>query len=148
MSWEADHFTLAEFLRSDKARELGDSNQPGPLHLAIITHITAPGMEDVRAVLGNKPLPVMSGYRNPRVNKAVGGVPNSDHAFGFAVDFQVPHMGLKMAGERIIRSDIEFDQLIWEKSRRILHISFNPRLRREVLTQAGKAGTAFQKGLV
>ena len=82
------HFTLAEFLRSDKADELGDPNTPDERHLRAL-HATALGMEQVRRILGSNPITITSGYRNPRVNAAVGGVPTSAHALGYAADFTV-----------------------------------------------------------
>lgn len=46
-------------------------------------------MEEVRSRLGDRPIVVTSWYRPPRVNAAVGGVPNSTHLRGYAVDFIV-----------------------------------------------------------
>ena len=46
-------------------------------------------MEEVRRRLGNRPIIVTSWYRPPAVNAAVGGVPNSTHLNGYAVDFTV-----------------------------------------------------------
>ena len=95
---------------------------------------TAQMMEVVRGILGNRPIKVNSGYRSPAVNKAVGGVPNSAHALGYAVDFVCPSYGdpysiclaLQKAG-------IQFDQIIHEK-RAWVHISFDPRFRGQLLT--------------
>lgn len=43
-------------------------------------------LEVLRAELGNKPITVNCGYRSPEHNKAVGGVPNSQHLVGKAAD--------------------------------------------------------------
>lgn len=44
-------------------------------------------MENIRRILGNRPIRVLSWYRCPAHNKAVGGASNSQHLFGRAVDF-------------------------------------------------------------
>lgn len=137
------HFSLAEMT----VTSVNLSNEPEPEHM-IALHILAYGMENVRRILGNKPIRVNSGYRNRKVNIAVGGVSNSDHALGYACDFQpVSGSTAKECCEKIIASGLVFDQLILERNDRIIHISFNPRLRSQVLRQPGGPGTAFSKGL-
>lgn len=142
------HFTLEEFTRSDAAAAMDppNDNKPTKEHLANLK-TTAKGMEAIRATCGDHPIFVSSGYRNPEVNAAVGGVENSDHAIGYACDFIVRGMPLLSAANLIINSEIKFDQLIHETSRGILHASFNPKMRRQVLTQAGPAGTPVTKGI-
>ena len=133
------HFTLAEATRSDTAIKMGLSNAPSPDDLQTLTE-TAYQMERVRTLLGDQPIHVSSWYRNEQVNKAVGGVPNSAHRLGYAVDFTCPGYGDVTAVCRAIEaSGIEFDQLIWEYGRWV-HISFDPRNRRQVLhiKQAGQ----------
>ena len=53
---------------------------------------TAANMDAVREFLGH-PIYINSWYRNFLVNKAVGGVPNSQHSRGEAVDFRCPGYG-------------------------------------------------------
>lgn len=141
-----EHFTLQEFLRSDAAEKLGNDNAPTPEHLENLKQ-TAEGMELVRDACGSAAITVTSGYRNPAVNASVGGVPNSDHALGWACDFQVHQLAPVVVVKLIIAADIEFDQLIHETSRNILHLSFNPRTRHEVMTQAAGPGTPFTEGI-
>ena len=142
----SEHFTLEEFTRSSTANEIGNDNSPTPEHLENLTQ-TAAGMELVRSACGNVPVTVTSGYRNPVVNSAVGGVPNSDHALGWACDFHINGLTPIQAASHIEVAEIKYDQLIHETSRDILHISFNPRMRQEALTQAGGPGTPFTKGI-
>jgi len=139
------NFSLEEFTRSDAAERLGDPNRPNPTHFLNIKRL-AEGMEEVRALFG-KPVRITSGYRNPRVNRAVGGVPTSAHALGHAADFTVDGMTPLEVAKRIRDSGIKFDQLILEGSRGIVHLSFDPRLRQEVKRQPGKAGTQVFWGL-
>ncbi|MDP1873804.1 D-Ala-D-Ala carboxypeptidase family metallohydrolase, partial [Phenylobacterium sp.] len=104
-------------------------------------------LEKVRSLLGDRPITVTSAYRNPAVNAAVGGVKTSDHAQGHAADIVVGTLSPYETAKRIRDSGIKFDQLILETSRGVVHISFAPRMRRQVLTQAGKAGSEIQQGL-
>jgi len=54
-------------------------------------------MEEVRTILGDKPILVSSGYRSPAVNAAVGGSKSSAHMSGLAVDFSCPGFGTPRA---------------------------------------------------
>jgi len=151
MTQLSTHFSLAEMTRSSAADRLGDANDPTPAHLANLK-VTAAGLEQVRDLFGGLAVTVLSGYRNPRVNKAVGGVPNSDHAQGFAADITVTGVSAYQVALRLqaaVRSSrINVDQVIYEKSRGIVHVSFAPRMRGQVLTQAGGPGTACVQGVI
>ncbi len=46
-------------------------------------------LDKVRADFGNRPITVTSWYRDPVSNKAVGGVRNSQHLWGWAADIQI-----------------------------------------------------------
>lgn len=130
----SEHFTLEEFMRSDKAQELGIDNTP-PADVVEHLRRTATFMEQVRALLG-VPLRVTSGYRCHALNAAVGSKPTSDHVTGNAVDFVAPGFGSPLAVcVRLAASDLPFKQLIWEYGR-WTHISFDGMTpaRREVLT--------------
>lgn len=140
------NFWLAEMTASDAARELGYDNKPTSEHLANLRTL-ALGMEQVRAVLGGNPISIESAYRNARVNAAVGGVAKSAHALGLAADFIAVGLTPLATARKLQASTLVFDQLILESSRGICHISFAPMLRREVLTQAGGAGTITVAGL-
>ena len=140
------NFWLAEMTASDTARELGYDNDPTVEHLANLRTL-ALGLEQVRAILGANPIRIESAYRNPRVNKAVGGVPTSAHAIGLAADFVVAGLTPLTVARKLEASKLVFDQLILESGRGICHISFAPLLRREVLTQAGGPGTTTIAGL-
>lgn len=138
------HFTLDEFTRSQAAIDMGDTNQPTEEHFNHLTKL-AWQMEEVRALFG-KPLIVTSGYRNPHVNAAVGGVPNSDHALGYAADFKIEGIDDLEAAKVVRDSNIKFDQLIYEAGRAV-HLSFHPRMRQQVLRQPGGPNTPVYEGL-
>src|SRR5688572_27372738 len=127
------HFHLDEFTRSDTARSRGLSNKPRPEHLVNL-RILADFLEKVRALpaVGNRPMTVESAYRNPEVNAAVGGVPNSDHCKGLAADIQVDGLADLDLAVAIRDSGLDFDQVIREDGRTV-HVSINPRNRRQAL---------------
>lgn len=108
------HFTLAEFVTSQTAARLGIDNTPGPVTIANLRK-TAATLERVRSLLGGVPIIVTSGYRCPKLNKAIGGSATSAHMTGMAVDFIAPRYGspYKIA-KAIVGSEIPFDQVIHE----------------------------------
>jgi zinc D-Ala-D-Ala carboxypeptidase len=101
-------------------------------------------MEGVRDVLGGKPIHVNSGYRSPALNRAVGGVADSAHLTGHAVDFICPAFGPPIAICRaLVLAGVRFDQLIEEGT--WVHISFDPRWRGQVMTKT--PGGGYRDGL-
>ena len=140
------NFTLAEMIASDAAAALGDANRPTAEHLANLRTL-ALGMEQVRAILDNRPVTIGSGYRNAKVNEAVGGVANSAHSLGLAADFKIEGLTAPATARTLAASTLVFDQLILESSRGVCHLSFAPALRREVMTQSGAPGSILRIGL-
>jgi zinc D-Ala-D-Ala carboxypeptidase len=107
-------FTLEEFSFSEAAARLGIDNTPIPI---VITNLglVAAVMETIRTLLGNRPIVVRSGYRSMAVNQAVGGVATSAHCHGLACDFVCSSFGTPaVVALAILKSDIEYDQLILE----------------------------------
>lgn len=142
------HFTLAE---ATKTSQPYDNSPDSDEDLATLQR-TAFYMEEVREYLGGKPIIVTSWYRNDRVNQAVGGVPNSQHRLGEAVDFVCPQYGdPREICIALANSDIPFDQLILEPT--WVHISFKTSRhkrgqapRQEVLTMF-RNPTRYVKGI-
>jgi zinc D-Ala-D-Ala carboxypeptidase len=143
----SDNFFLDEFLVSDKADQFGIPNTPEPEHLKSIMTLLVPGLEAARTILENRAIVITSAYRNPRVNKLVGGTPTSAHPRGFAADIRVSGLTHFQVARLLAASRIRFDQLILEISRNIVHLSFDPRLRMQVKTQARGPGTEIVDGL-
>lgn len=138
----SDHFTLQELTRSQTAERNGWNNQPAFTALANLKE-TAWRMEAVRAVL-NAPIYVSSGYRSPKLNKAIGGSATSHHCLGFAVDFTAPaHGSPQEVVETLKNSGVNYDQLIYEGS--WVHISFAPSMRRQTLTAIFGNGVTYKK---
>lgn len=120
------YFRLSEFINSATAKRLGIDNTPS---FEVVDNLNrlADYLDDIREKLG-KPILVSSGYRCPRLNKAVGGVVNSQHQKGFAADLVCDDMP-KL--ESILRETGGFDQLIKEHqkgcNRYWYHVSLCPR---------------------
>jgi len=138
------HFKLEELTLSSTALALGIENKPTPEHLENLRKL-ANRMEDVRALFDSV-IEITSGYRNPQVNAAVGGVPNSAHALGLAADFHVHGFSDLEAAKRVRDSGLKFDQLIYEENR-CVHLSVDPRMRQQVLRQPGGPGSPVHPGL-
>lgn len=136
----SEHFTLEEAIYSPTAINRGIDNHPTLEALERMKY-TAIKMEAVRQVLGNKAIYVTSWYRGPLLNKAVGGVPNSQHSKGEAVDFICQGYGnpKQICKALIDHKDVlEYDQLILEPT--WVHISFipnNPRMKELTKTSVG-----------
>lgn len=140
------HFTLEELTRSDKAAQLKNPNNPNEKERANLKRLAAT-LEQVRDVLGQSPILISSGFRNERVNAAVGGSRTSAHRYGLAADFTSPKYGSVLDVCYAIRdSGIMFDQLIYEYGRWVhLGLCDCPKPRRQVLRIA--SGTGYELGL-
>lgn len=135
---------LNKLLYSDTAIRLGVSNEPTPEHLENL-NFTILKIKVIEGLLGH-PIVISSGYRNPVVNKAVGGSPTSSHALGLAVDFICPGYGSVWDVFLVLaKSNMLFDQLIYEKvgGKEWIHIGFDPRGRQQVMLYDGMRYTFY-----
>ena len=107
------HFTLAELTHTDH-REL--ENIPNETELANIQRL-AEFLENLKTLLGGKPIMVNSAFRSKAVNDAVGSKDTSQHRLGCAADIRVPSMTPDAVVRAIIASDIAYDQVIREFDR-------------------------------
>ena len=143
----SEHFTLEELFFSAAAARLGLDNTP---LATIITNLgrVAAVMERIRTVLGDRPIVVHSGYRSADVNHAVGGVVTSAHCRGLACDFVCSAFGTPAeVALAILKSDIEYDQLILEYG--WVHVGLAQEgllSRREALTKRSP-GAAYKSGI-
>ena len=107
------HFTLDELTHTDH-REL--DNTPNESEIANIQRL-AEFLEQVKEVLGGKPIMVNSAFRSKAVNDAVGSKDTSQHRIGCAADIRVPAMTPDQVVRAIIASGLGFDQVIREFDR-------------------------------
>lgn len=112
------YFTLNELVKSDTATKKGIDNTPTRFVMRNLTLFVNTLLDDLRSAWGS-PLKVTSGYRCPALNKAVGGVENSAHLYGLAVDI-VPMNGdfnnFVTFVKRWFRKRTDFDQVIEERA--------------------------------
>lgn len=141
------HFTLEELIRSEIAMRRSLDNS-APAFVIENLRQTSTQLELVRDLVGC-PIQITSGYRSPNVNAAIGGSRGSQHMTGEAVDFIAPGYGSPLQVCRaIVKSGIEFDQLIHEGT--WVHLSFSRTgaQRRQALTaHFGAAGVRYTPGI-
>jgi len=106
-------FTLQELTHTDH-REF--DNTPNEEEMANLVRLAA-FLEQVKEVLGGKPIMVNSAFRCAEVNKAVGSSDKSQHRRGCAADIRVPGMTPDEVVSAIIASGLPYDQVIREFDR-------------------------------
>ena len=128
------HFTIDELCRSDTARSRGIDNTPTEDVKRNLEALVGNVLDPLREWYG-KPIYVNSGYRCPALNKAVGGVANSQHLTGQAADIDVNDRAENRKLMKHIEDNLDFDQLIWENGGAWVHVSYRAdgRNRRQVL---------------
>lgn len=130
------NFTISELCKSDKALKNGIKNTPTISQVDNMLNLIIYTLQPIRDMF-NKPVIISSGFRNPQLNKLVGGKPNSQHLEGKAADFNI--QGETVAGIifKIQTSNIEYDQLIHEKinGKEWVHISYNHKKNRKQYLQ-------------
>ena len=132
------HFTLEELTHTDH-RTL--DNTPNETELANIQRL-AEFLEELKTLLGGKPIMVNSAFRSKAVNDAVGSKDTCQHRIGCAADIRVPGMTPDQVVRAIIASDLGFDQVIREFDR-WTHISIpnqatgSPRKQALIIDKAG-----------
>lgn len=128
------HFTISELCSSDTAKAKGICNMPTPGIERNLTALVDNVLDPLRDWYG-KPIRVNSGYRCPALNKAVGGVANSQHLTGQAADIDTDDWAENRKLMKHIEDSLDFDQLIWENGGAWVHVSYRAdgKNRRQVL---------------
>ena len=127
----SEHFKLGEFTKSSSHPEV--YNIPSHEAIANLKRICT-WLEVLRKRYG-KPIIINSGYRSPQLNRKIGGVKNSNHLTGCAVDIRVTGMEQLIRYAAILldyadESHQDFDELLIEKNRYgaiWLHFAVRPR---------------------
>ena len=122
------HFTIEEMYASATAKAKCINNKPNAQQMINLVYLCAYVLEPLRIAM-NEPIKIGSGFRCDALNKAVGGVRNSQHLKGQAADLCID--GDIAKGRKWfewIKKNCQFDQLIWEKNPKTgsywVHVSF------------------------
>ena len=126
----SEHFSLAELTKTNT----GIENVPNEAQVENLRRVCR-WLERLRKRWNDKygdgddPIIINSGFRSPEVNKAVGGVPTSNHLTGCAVDIRCIGMeqALRYAAILLDISDMsreDFDELLIEQKRSVIWIHF------------------------
>ena len=118
----SEHFTLAELTKTN----VKIKNVPNEAQVENLKRLCG-WLEMLRSEWnkrygeGNDPIIINSGYRSPAVNKAVGGVPTSNHLTGCAADIRVAGIEQLIRYATILldisdESQEDFDELLIERS--------------------------------
>lgn len=120
------NFTLEELCASATAKARGiDNRAPESVMrniVLLVNNILQPLREEKGVIV------IASGYRSPELNKAVGGVKNSQHMSGQACDIFI-HGDINYGWDlfEYIETHLPFDQLIMEhnaKGTHWVHVSY------------------------
>ena len=107
------HFTLEELTHTDHREFDNTPNDSEKNNLKRLAEF----LEQVKDVLGGKPIMVNSAFRCKQVNDAVGSKDTSQHRLGCAADIRVPSMTPDEVVKAVIASGIGYDQIIREFDR-------------------------------
>lgn len=115
-----NNFRLLEFTVSGTATARGIKNEPNEEQIENLHKLCSRLLQPLRE-LYNEPFKINSGFRSQELNKAVGGVPTSQHLKGQAADVRVAEPR-KLLTE-LLKSGLIFDQAILYPT--FLHLSYN-----------------------
>jgi len=149
------NFSLSELIEAGSARRLGleDQFNPSPEIIANLKALAVNVLQPLRDAVGH-PIQITSGYRSPKVNKAVGGAKKSDHLFGYAADIQLWIDGKnknQLLFDTVLKLKLPFRQMIDEFGTDTepawIHISFNPKDNKRECLRARKVNgkTVYSK---
>ena len=133
------NFALSEITHSNTAKRLGIENEPTEVHLQNMQHLVDNLLQPLRDAIG--PIRISSGYRNPSLNRSIGGSSSSQHCKGQALDIQFWSEGKmhnKIIYDWILQSGLEFDQMINEFDFAWIHISLKAEDNRKQVLEAYK----------
>jgi hypothetical protein len=121
------NFTLEELTASATAKAKGIRNDPGQTDIVNLCGLVHNVLQPLRKWWG-KEVKIGSGYRSLALNRAVGGVSNSQHMKGEAADLCIDgDMAKARSWFQYIKQHCEFDQLIMEhnaKGTYWVHVSY------------------------
>lgn len=113
------NFTLKELT----ATSTGLPNVPTEREKEKLKLLAEKVLQPLRELYG-KPIIINSGFRGDAVNKAVGGVPTSQHRKGEAADLTTGSKEGNKILFNLIKDNLEYDQLINEYDYSWVHVSY------------------------
>lgn len=141
------HFELREFVASQKAREHGIVNEPGPEAVENLRKLCEGCLEPLREAIG-LPIIITSGFRTKELNDLLAhSSSTSQHMRGEAADFYVGNGTreelVKAFHQILVDPNISFDQLILYPS--FIHISYvsKEKNRRGILKAQGNGKLGY-----
>lgn len=120
------------------AVRLGIKNEPEEWHVENARRLANELLEETRELL-QVPIYVNSWFRSKSLNNVIGGAKNSFHLLGLAVDFESPGVSNQKLFQKIVESDLPYDQAIAEffsdsdPSAGWIHLGYSDNPRRQVL---------------
>jgi uncharacterized protein YcbK (DUF882 family) len=128
------NFSYDELIASATAKRLGLDNTPNEEEKEKLRRLAIEILQPIRDAW-RAPIIVNSGYRSEAVNKAVGGVKNSQHRLGEAADIKVGGKDrnkklFNLIYKLIQQGKIKVGQLIDEYNYQWIHVSL-PRKNKE-----------------
>lgn len=131
------NFTLEELTHSDTAAAKGIANEPDLEQTDNLLRLCKHLLQPLRDIYG-EPFIINSGFRNIKVNQAVGGASTSQHMEGKAADISVKEPRKLLT--TLLKSGLQFDQaILYDDGRNnFLHLSYNrEKNRKQVLYSKG-----------
>ena len=132
------NFTLEELTHTDHREFTNEPNETERANLVRLANF----LEQVKELLGGKPIMVNSACRSKAVNDAVGSKDTSQHRLGCAADLRVPGMTPDEVVKAVMASDLPFDQVIrefdrWTHISVVSHPADTPRRQALIIDRTG-----------
>lgn len=129
----SEHFTIQEFLRSETLNRYNANchprdiilNTPSAAELEWMRFLCRFVLDPLRKFL-DEPIIITSGFRCPRLNNLVGGVPASQHTMGQAADLRINSDEMAAKTFYHLKYNVFVDQALYEKNSqgtRWIHVS-------------------------
>ena len=126
LNLDSEFFTLAEFVKSSTAEKNKINNDPDAEVIKNLQYGVDMVLDPLRRLAG-MPIIITSGYRCQRLNKLVGGVPNSWHKIGCAADIRVNNEKDALYKFNLLKSIPSVDTCLFEHSKSCcwLHVQWS-----------------------
>ncbi len=113
----SEHFTLGELAKTSHRKYMGTNREEAITNLDNLHKLCETVLEPVRTLM-DVPVFITSGFRGPKLNKAIGGSKRSQHVHGEAADIEFlgarEGKPLRDAFNKIAFSSIPYSQIIYE----------------------------------